>query len=140
MFFNIMFTGHEATCACEELENGGYIHVFKTGLKGRAEGIGTGNRCAVFAGFEDANNKSFARLKYTMVHEILHLLGAKHHEFNDIEQCVHVTKYEAGTIISDNGEIVARLAIDEIQLSVCAICKSRTDDVKLSALYNHYIP
>ena len=114
---NIIFTGHRAQCA---YENG--THVSQTNVLGRAEGIGVGNRCAIFLHeFGDITN--YDSLKMTLVHEILHVLGVTHHYSSGEVQCVHGREHQDEDTIAE--------------ITICNQCVDVVNCNKLYMLYGH---
>ena len=126
--FNVIFTGHSATCACDPTREGDEVHTDdKSGIYGRAEGIGVGNRVAVFLGsFGDA--EEYDRIKFTVAHEVTHLLGGQHHVMT--EQCIHGF---IGLTDAPSWDFTEA----HLSLPMCDTCIARIDSCKLAALYRH---
>lgn len=126
--FNLLFTGHAATCACDETSGGGVVHVDdKSSIYGRAEGLGTGNRVAVFLG-AFGSVEDYEKIKFTVAHELMHLLDARHHAMKD--RCIHGVTITSGATLWDVAE-------DHLLLPLCDACISRMNAGKLSVLYRH---
>ncbi len=114
---NIVFTGHRATCGYD-----GTTHSSKTGVLGRAEGVGSGNRCAMFLPvFSDRTN--YDLLKITFTHEILHLLNVSHHYDSGTADCVHGEDRHQSKVY--------------MPILICSRCVNIVDDYKLQVLYSH---
>jgi len=126
--FNIIFTGHSASCACDEQGKGQEVHVDdKSGIYGRAEGLGKGNRVAVFLGaFNDAED--YGRIKFTVAHELMHLLDARHHRMQ--ERCLHALTEMTDAPLWDFAE-------DHLLLPLCDSCIARMNACKAAVLYRH---
>lgn len=114
---NIIFTGHRATCGYD-----GTTHLSKTGVLGRAESVGSGNRCAIFLPvFSDKTN--YDSIKLTFTHEILHLLDVSHHYTSGILKCVHGERRHDSDVST--------------QILICSRCVDIVDGYKLRVLYGH---
>ena len=114
---NIVFTGHKATCGYD-----GTSHTPKTGVLGRAEGVGSGNRCAMFLPvFSDKTN--YDSLKITFTHEILHLLDVSHHYNSGTTDCVHGKDRHYSKVY--------------MPILICSRCVGIVDSYKLRVLYAH---
>ena len=114
---NIVFTGHRATCGYD-----GSSHVSKEGILGRAEGVGSGNRCAIFLPVF-SNKTNYDSLKITFTHEILHLLNVSHHYETGTANCVHGT---------NRHQYIVYMGI-----LICNSCISTVNYYKLKVLYGH---
>lgn len=126
--FNLLFTGHRATCACEVENDGKTKHVNdKSNIFGRAEDIGKGNRCAVFLGaFTDILN--YNQIKHSAVHEICHLLGARHHTADE-NPCLHgFGELTSGSVASEEAYRY---------LPICDGCLEKIEKNKANALIGH---
>ncbi len=114
---NVIFTGHGATCGYD-----GTIHSSKTTVLGRAEGVGSGNRCAMFLlTFDDKTN--YDLLKITFTHEILHLLNVSHHYSSGTAMCVHGSARHSSNVY--------------MRIQICSRCVDIVDSNKLRVLYAH---
>jgi hypothetical protein len=99
----------------------------KSSIYGRAEGLGTGNRVAVFLG-AFGSVEDYEKIKFTVAHELMHLLDARHHAMKD--RCIHGVTITSGATLWDVAE-------DHLLLPLCDACISRMNAGKLSVLYRH---
>ena len=115
---NVLLTGHMASCGYD-----GTSHTSKTTVLGRAEGVGYGNRCALFLStFGDISD--YNAVKLTFVHEILHLLNASHHYTSDDNiYCIHGSRRHSEDVT--------------VPLLICDQCIDKVDAYKLRTFYNH---
>lgn len=114
---NVLFTGHRP-CYVD-----GTVHR-ESGLLGVAGLIGDSyTRCAVFPqNFTSKTN--YAYIRNTLMHEIMHVLGATHHfseANNDSDYCVH-------GFYATNGKETGHYTL--YRISVCSLCKSKFNTIK----------
>lgn len=125
--YNIFFTGFAASCYIDKSVSE-WTHSSGDGsaMFGCSEGIGTGNRCAVYLGaFSDILD--YEHVKYIAVHELCHLLGARHHAPS--VACLHSLMD-----ISSAPEIAE---LTQSFLTLCDTCRAAIDCAKASLLYGH---
>lgn len=120
---NILFTGHKP-CYVENSQHS------ESGLLGVAGLIGDSyTRCAVFPqNFSSKTN--YAAIRKTLMHEIMHILGATHHYTrlgNDNDYCVH-GYYSSNSSSTGNYTLY--------RLNVCDLCTAKFDTIK-SKLFTH---
>lgn len=124
--YNLLFTGHVASCYNKSTIGGTHQTEEESAIFGLAEGIADGNRCAIFLGaFSDILD--YDHIKYYAVHEICHLLGARHHAPKD--GCVHSRAEHAEEL---GGAEAARCAIP-----LCDACRALIDAEKAALLFGH---
>ena len=120
---NILFTGH-SPCYVENSQHR------ESGLLGVAGLIDDSyTRCAVFPqNFSSTTN--YAAIRNTLMHEIMHILGATHHFAklgNENDYCVH--GYYANSSNSTGNYTLYRL-------NVCDLCTAKFDTIK-PKLFTH---
>lgn len=125
--YQILFTGHVPSCLCEQGVHGGrHSSGDEAAIFGLAEGIATGNRCAVYLG-SVSDILDYEHIRYIAAHELCHLLGASHHAPN--EACLHSL-----TEISTAPEIVEQM---RTVLPLCDVCHASIAREKAALLYRH---
>ena len=113
----IIFTGHSAICGYD-----GSTHVPNKNIYGRAEAVGSGNRCAVFASrFSPITN--YDKIKLTVAHEILHLLNGKHHFASGELDCINGYNRNYSSVYES--------------IEICENCVIMVNSHKLKMLYLH---
>ena len=117
---NILFTGHKTSCSLENIET---AHAIEPGELGRAEGVASGNRCAVYLS-EFSSIQNYQVLKIVAIHEITHLINGQHHyENEEAGNCVH-----GGNHFNDD---------NPVSIPICDICDDNISLHKLRILYPH---
>jgi hypothetical protein len=72
--------------------------------------------------------EDYEKIKFTVAHELMHLLDARHHVMKD--RCIHGVTITSGATLWDVAE-------DHLLLPLCDACISCMNAGKLSVLYRH---